>query len=106
MFNFNMFNMSETYDAVFEVYIEDKLVNKQSMQAPKEMLMMNFVQTMEQLGKDRRPMRISMLVPISIWDRFENVQKILNNKVEFSNNAMIAWEENNKGGVDSEGAER
>ena len=39
MFSFNMF---ETYEVTFEIYIEDKLINKQTMQAPKEILMANF----------------------------------------------------------------
>ena len=32
--------MFEVYDVTFEVYIGDKLANKQQMQAPKEILMM------------------------------------------------------------------
>lgn len=32
--------------------------------------------------------------PETIWDRFENKEKILENEVSFSNNAMVAWEEN------------
>lgn len=91
MFGFNMF---ETYEVTFEIYIENKLVNKQTMEAPKEMLMANFIQTVNQIGKDKRPMKIRMLRPEIIWDNFENKQKILNNEVVFINNSMIAWEEN------------
>lgn len=35
-----------------------------------------------------------MLRPEAIWDEFENKQKTLTNEVEFSNNTMVAWEEN------------
>lgn len=91
MFRFNMF---ETYEVTFEIYIEDKLVNKQTMQAPKEMLMANFIQTVNQIARDRRPMKIRMTRPEIIWDRFENKQKTLENEVIFGNNAMITWEEN------------
>lgn len=63
------------------------------MQAPKEMLMMNFIQVMKQIGKDQRPMKVRMYRPEFIWDRFENKERVLNNAVEFSNNAMVAWEE-------------
>ena len=41
-------------------------------------------------------MQIKMIVPQIIWDNFENKQKVLNNEIEFSNNAMIAWEENHR----------
>ena len=93
MFGFNMF---ETYEVAFEVYIEDKLVKKQIMQAPKEMLMVNFLQMAEQIKNDQRPMKIKILRQDVIWDNFENKQKVLNNEVSASNNAMIAWEENIK----------
>ncbi len=67
------------------------------MQAPKEILMANFIQIMNQIGEDKRPMRIKMSRPEIIWDRYENKQKVLENAVIFSNNAMITYEENNKG---------
>lgn len=91
MFGFNVF---ETYEVTFEIYIENKLANKQTMEAPKEMLMANFIQTVNQIGKDKRPIKIRMSRPEIIWDNFENKQKVLTNEIVFSNNAMIAWEEN------------
>ena len=92
MFGFE--SIFETYEVTFEIYIEDKLTNKQTMQAPKEMLMANFLQTMQQMQNDKRPLKIRMSRPEVIWDNFENKQKVLMNEVIFSNNAMIAWEEN------------
>lgn len=86
--------MFETYDAIFEIYIEDKLNNRQQMQAPKEMLIANFVQTAKQIKTDKRPIKVKMIVPNIIWDNFEQKQKTLNNSVEISNDAMSAWEEN------------
>ena len=91
----NMDDMFEFFEAEFNVYIEDKLVNKQKMQAPKEMLIANFMQTMKQSANDRRPIKIKMIVPVVIWDNFDNKDIVLNNEISFSNNAMIAWEENN-----------
>lgn len=91
MFGFNMF---ETYEVVFEIYIEDKLASKQTMQAPKEILMANFMQTVNQIARDKRPIKIRMTRPETIWDNFENTQKVLENEVVFINNAMISWEEN------------
>lgn len=95
MFGFNMF---ETYEVTFEIYVEDKLTNKQTMQAPKEILMANFLQTAKQIQNDQRPIKIKMIVSDIIWDKFENKQKVLNNEVSASNNPMVAWEENKEKG--------
>lgn len=89
-------NIFETHNVIFEVYIENKLSNRQTMQAPKEILMINFIQTAEQISKDKRPVKIKMIKHETIWDNFENRQKTLNNEVEFSNHAMVAWENENK----------
>jgi hypothetical protein len=84
----------EIYKVTFEVYVEDKLVQKQMLQAPKEILIANFLQTAQQIRHDKRPMKIKMIVPDIIWDNFENKQKVLNNEISASNDAMVSWEEN------------
>lgn len=84
--------MFEIYEVNFEIYIENKLINKQTMQAPKEMLMINFIQTVNQIKEDKRPIKIKMIRPETIWDDWDNKQKILNNEIEFNNLAMVAWE--------------
>lgn len=86
--------MFDLYKVTFEIYEKDKLVSKQIMQAPQEMLIINFIQTMNQIARDGRPLKVSMTRPEIIWDRFENKEKILENEVSFSNNTMVAWEEN------------
>ena len=93
MFGVDFESVFEMYDAVLELYIEDKIVNKQQAQAPKEFLIANFLQTAKQIGQDKRPMKLKMIVPQTIWDNFDNTQKVLNNEVSFSNNAMVAFEE-------------
>lgn len=92
IFRINIGDIFEPFEVTFEVYIEDKLTNKQTMQAPKEMLIANFLQTVQQIQNDKRPIKIKMIRPETIWDNFEQREKVLNNEVEFSNNAMIAWE--------------
>lgn len=87
--------MLDIQEVVFEVYIEDRLTNRQQMQAPKEMLMANFLQTAKQIQNDQRPIKIKMIRPEVIWDNFEQKQKTLNNEIELSNNAMVAWEASN-----------
>ena len=95
MFGFNIFgtNVFETYEVVFEIYIEDKMTNKQQMEAPKEMLIVNFLQTAKKIKYDNRPIKIKMICQDTIWDKFENKFKTLNNEVSYSNDSMVAWEE-------------
>lgn len=91
---FDMFEAFETYEVIFEIYIEDKIVNRQTMQAPQEMLIANFIQTVNQIARDKRPMKIRMTRPEIYWDNFTNQQRVLENEVVFSNNAMIVWDKN------------
>ena len=83
----------EVYEVDLELYLEDKMVNRQKISAPKEMIMVSFVQTMNQVANDKRPMKIRMTRPEVIWDNFDNTQRVLTNEVSFSNNAMAAFEE-------------
>ena len=84
----------EQYEVDFEVYIEDKVVQKQKMQAPDMMLVSNFMQVANQIRADRRPMKIKMIRPDIIWDRFEQMQKPFNYEIECCNEAMTIWLEN------------
>lgn len=86
--------MFETHEVTIEVYIEDKLTNRQQMQAPKEILIANFLQTAKQIQADRRPIKLKMIRPEEIWDNFEQRRRVLNNEIALSNNAMVAWEAN------------
>ena len=97
MFHINIEEAFEIYEVVFEVYIEERLTNRQQMQAPKDMLIANFLQTAKQIQNDKRPIKIKMIRPEIIWDNFEQKQKVLNNEIELSNNAMVAWGENKNG---------
>lgn len=90
---FSFFSNFETHNAEFEIYLEGKLIQKQSAEAPKEMLIATFIQTMQQIAQDKRAMQFKMKVPVVIYDRFEKKERILNNEILFKNNAMIAFEE-------------
>ena len=91
-----MDDMLEMHEVIIEVYIEDKLTNRQQMKAPKDILIANFVQTAKQMRNDSRPIKMKMIRPELIWDNFEQRQRIMNNEIELSNNAMVAWQENKK----------
>ena len=90
----NFDSMFEPYEVDIETYIEDKVVNKQTIEAPQQMIIANFLQLMNQAKDDKRPLKIRMTRPEIIWNNFENKQKVLTNEISFSNNAMIAFEEN------------
>lgn len=89
----NFDSMFEPYEVDIETYIEDKMVNKQTIQAPQQIIISSFLQLMNQIKNDKRPLKIRMTRPEIIWDNFENKQRVLTNEVAFSNNAMIAFEE-------------
>ena len=80
--------MFDIYDVIIEVYLGDRPVQRQRMQAPKEMLMLHFMQLVEQIQIDKRPMMIKMSRQEIIYDRFENKQKVIDSYIEFRNNAM------------------
>lgn len=102
MFHINIEEAFDIQEVIFEVYIEDKLTNRQQMQAPKDMLIANFLNTAKQIQRDKRPIKIKMIKQEVIWDEFEQKQKVLNNEIELSNNAMMAWEADNNRGDNNE----
>ena len=91
-----MDDMFEMHNVIFEVYIEDNLTNRQRIQAPKEMLIANFIQTAQQIQNDQRPIKIKMIRQEEIWDNFEQKHRTVNYEIELRNNAMVAWQESKK----------
>lgn len=95
-----MFNIfGDAYEVDYEIYVGNQLTQRQKMQAPKEMIMINFIQTAQQIGNDKRPIKIKMTRQEIVWDNFENKEKILNNEIAFSNNAMVAYEKDMQKGA-------
>lgn len=88
------FDPFEFYTVTFEMYIEDKLVNKQQMQAPEQILIMQFLNTAQELAQDSRPIKIKMIAPTVIWDEFNKKERTLENGLEFMNKAMESFEKN------------
>lgn len=95
MFFSNIGSMFETYNVTLEVYIGKQIANKQSLEAPKEIIITNFMQLAQQIGQDTRPMKIIISRPETIWNNIRQEQKSLMHEVAFLNNAMIAFEEEN-----------
>lgn len=88
---FNFDNISSEFNShvvTFEIYIGEQLVNKQTIEAPEIMLKNQFIQMMQQIANDNRPMKCRLIVPDVIWNNYEKKQKVLENYVEFRNKLM------------------
>ena len=84
MFGFDF----EMYEVIFEIYMGDQLTSRQKMQALKEMLMLTFIDTVNKIKNDKRPMKVKMIRQEVIYDKTEKKQKTMENYVEFRNNAI------------------
>ena len=84
--------MFDTYEVLFEIYIREQCVQRQTMQAPREVIIMNFLQLADQIRNDPRPIQIKMIRKVFVWDQFEQSQKIINNEIVLTNAAMTTSE--------------
>lgn len=82
------FGFGETYSVIIETYIGNQCIQKQSLNAPEQVLKMQFMGLMQQIAQENRPMRVKMIVSDVIWDDIEKKQKVLENYVEFKNKLM------------------
>lgn len=82
--NFNNFNQNSE-SVIFEIWLGNQLIQKQSMQAPEEMLKLMFLNYVQQLAERREPMHLRMSGEDVIWDNFENKQKIIPKRIDYWN---------------------
>lgn len=82
------FGLGEEYKVIIETYLGNQLIQRQSLNAPSEILKAQFVGLMQQIMNEDKPYRVRMTVPEVIWDNYEKKQKILTNYVEFRNKLM------------------
>ena len=87
MFNFNFNSMfGDVYDAKIEVYIGDKLVQSDSLQAPQIILEQNYLNLLQSIIADKsRPMSVKLLVAQDIYDDNDNYLRTMWNSVESFN---------------------
>lgn len=79
------FGLGEEYKVIIETYLGNQLIQRQSLNAPSEILKAQFVGLMQQIMNEDKPMKCKMTVPEVIWDNYEKKQKVLTNYVEFRN---------------------
>ena len=82
----------DIYEVLFEIRVRDEGFQRQTMLAPKDVLILRFLQLAEQIRNDPRPIQIRMIRQEIIWDQFEQKQRVLNNKIVLSNNVWTASE--------------
>lgn len=82
------FSFGETYSVIVETYLGTQCIQRQQLNAPEQMLKMQFMGLMQQIAQENRPMRVKMIVPDVIWDEINKENKVLNNYVEFKNKLM------------------
>lgn len=79
------FGETETEQVIIEIYLGTQLIQRQQLNAPVEMLKMQFIGLAKQIAQENRPMRVKMILPEVIWDDIDKKQKVMNNYVEFKN---------------------
>ncbi len=82
------FGFDETYQVIIETYLGTQCIQRQSLNAPEQILKMQFMGLVQQIAQENRPMRAKMIIPEVIWDEIEKKQKVLENYVEFRNKFM------------------
>lgn len=82
------FGFGETYDAIIEMYLGNQLIQKQSLNAPEEILKAQFLGLMQQISQENSPMSVKMIISEIIWDKYKKKEKVLENYVEFRNRLM------------------
>lgn len=82
----------DIYEVLFEIKVGDEGFQRQTMVAPRDLLILQFLQLAKQIRNDPRPIQIRMIRQEIIWDQFEQKQKVLNNEIVLSNNVWTASE--------------
>lgn len=82
------FGLSEPLTVTLEQYIGNALVHSQQLSAPPEILQAQFMQLVEQVASQSKPMKIRMVRYEDIWSQFDKEWKKLELDVVFQN-----WED-------------
>ena len=82
----------DIYEVLFEIKVRDEEFQRQTMLAPKDVVILRFLQLAKQIQNDPRPIQIRMIRQEIIWDQIEQKQKVLNNEIVLSNNVWTSSE--------------
>lgn len=77
--------MFDIYEVTLEIDVKDEGVQSQTIRAPKEIIIANFLQLAKQIKNDPRTIRMKMSRPVYIWDPFEQKQIVSHHVIELWN---------------------
>lgn len=75
----------DIYEVKLEVYHDSVLVQKQTLAAPKEIIMMQFLNLTKQIRNTNEKYKIKLIRSELIWIPWDNQRKILENCIEIQN---------------------
>lgn len=80
----NFSSSSDIFDVVIEFYIGDQKIGSQKLSGPKELIMINFIQTVQNVRSDQ-PVKVVMTRYEDVWDQFDNCFKKQEYSITFWN---------------------
>lgn len=76
-----------------EIYIlEIKMGNniqRQQLQGTPDMVQLQFMQLMQEVGNTNQPIRLRMIKQEEIWNQYSQSRKILENYIQFANKSYM-----------------
>lgn len=76
-----------------EIYIlEIKMGNniqRQQLQGTPDMMQLQFMQLMQEVGNTNQPIRLRMIKQEEIWNQYSQSRKILENYIQFANKSYM-----------------
>lgn len=82
--NFGFEDFGEPEIFTIEVKMGNQ-VQRQRLQGDSQMVMLQFVQLLEQTGKSNQPVRLKISKDEEIWSQFRNEIKTIENFIQFAN---------------------
>ena len=79
------FGFSAPMEVLLEQYIGNTCVSRQQLSAPPEILQAQFIQLVQQVASQSRPMKIRVVRWEDVWDNFDGKWKKIECYVEFKN---------------------
>lgn len=79
------FGFSESMDVLLEQYIGNTCVSRQQLSAPPEILQAQFMQLVEQVASQSKPMKIRMVRWEDVWNQIDGEWKKIECYIEFKN---------------------
>lgn len=79
------FGFSESMEVLLEQYIGNACVSRQKLSAPPEILQAQFLQLVERVASQSKPMKIRMVRWEDVWNQIDGEWKKLELDVVFQN---------------------